>query len=418
MYNPPHPTYTPNPTALGLAAVVRMHAYARRACVHRPQKKWAVLDAKATLSLYERQREAKPTRVQPLKGGVCKTPITKLRGEELKQPPAIAQAIAHLRFPFTLSWPDGEVDHDLVRVQSHAISCVLGVCAHCRARVHGHNPQHETMGATTCCLPLTPSVRRAAASSCCPQVLACATSEDRSGWVKALTKTLKTLKAAAPTSGWLMKQGGRTKTGLMAMLARNKRRWFVLTQPEEGDDAVFRYYDGPPPSVTTPARGAVVLNHEAVLAVDTEAKTPHAFRITSKGANDPHPITTVLAAETHVDMGRWMKAIHAAIGASGGKVGDLKKLAAGGKAAARRLQRQATRPNMLAQLARLEVDELRELPLKKLVEVAEYAPRTPPAAFAISRARIHSYCMLLMELSRMHCTQIPRRGLRPQEGQR
>ena len=52
-----------------------------------------------------------------------------------------------------------------------------------------------------------------------------------------------------------------------------------------------------------------MLNHAATLEVETDAKIPHAFNITSKGANDPHPITTVLAAETQIDMGRWMKAI-------------------------------------------------------------------------------------------------------------
>ena len=50
-----------------------------------------------------------------------------------------------------------------------------------------------------------------------------------------------------------------------------------------------------------------------------------------KGDNDPHPITTILAAETNQDMGRWMKAIHSAIGASGGKAKDLKDLNAARK---------------------------------------------------------------------------------------
>ena len=76
------------------------------------------------------------------------------------------------------------------------------------------------------------------------------------------------LKEAAPTSGWLMKQGGRrAKTGLASMLSRDKKRWFVLTQPEEGQGATFRYYDSPPHIPSAPARGAVVLNRDATLEV-------------------------------------------------------------------------------------------------------------------------------------------------------
>ena len=132
-----------------------------------------------------------------------------------------------MRFPFTLLWPDGEVDHDLV--------------------------------------------------------FAATVSEDRAGWTKALNKTLKALKAAAPTSGWLLKQGGRNKAGFASILARDKRRWFVLTQPEDDGEATFRYYDSPPINLaTTTPRGAIVLNRSAVLAMDGESKLHNAFKITSK----------------------------------------------------------------------------------------------------------------------------------------
>ena len=130
-------------------------------------------------------------------------------------------------------------------------------------------------------------------------VCAAATSEERSKWVKALNKTFKELRAQAPTSGWLMKQGGRVRrqsleprsfappledhsvlasrwwqarTGLMKALSKNRRRWFVLVQPEEGADAVFRYYDAPPPSLATPPKGFVIINNKARL--QTEVGSP------------------------------------------------------------------------------------------------------------------------------------------------
>jgi len=281
-----------------------------------PKKQWAVLDKKSNLSFFEKKRDEKPLRVVSLKGADAKTPVTKLRGAELKQPPVISNFIAQLRFPFTLLWPNHEVDHDI-------------------------------------CLATT-------------------TGEERANWMKALNKTIKMLKAQAPTSGWLVKKGGRTKKGLLQWLSRDKRRWFVLIQPEEGQDAIFRYFDGPPSSFTAPARGAVVLNRSAKLEVDIDAGMPHAFRVTSKGANDARELTTVLAAETNAEMGRWMKALHTAISTSGGKVTDLEDLQVARKAAAQKLQKNADKPNNLRQLARLEVEQLKELPIKKLHEIAEY----------------------------------------------
>ncbi len=50
----------------------------------------------------------------------------------------------------------------------------------------------------------------------------------------------------APINGWLTKEGGRSAEGLFKMFSRNKKRWFVLTMPEEDFEATFRYYDSPP----------------------------------------------------------------------------------------------------------------------------------------------------------------------------
>jgi len=243
--------------------------------------------------------------------------VMMLKGAELKQPPAIATFLHERRFPFTLTWPDGEVDHDLV--------------------------------------------------------LATATSTDRAHWSKALNKVLKALKAQAPTAGWLVKQGGRRKTGLSAMLSRDKKRWFVLEQPLEGANATFRYFDSPPPSAATPSRGLVVLNRDAKLLVDDQSKLPHAFCITSKGANDPMPISTTLAADSHKDLARWMTALRKAVADSGGEVAEVGDLmtAAGEKQRKDALHSNTAYAN-LVQLSQLEEDDLLQLRLKQLLEVAEH----------------------------------------------
>ena len=56
-------------------------------------------------------------------------------------------------------------------------------------------------------------------------VMATVASEERSEWTKALNKTLKALRAQAPTSGWLVEEGRQMKQGMMALFSTNKRRW-------------------------------------------------------------------------------------------------------------------------------------------------------------------------------------------------
>jgi len=284
------------------------------------KKYWAVLDSNPrnpSLIFKESSRGGKTQRTTMLKGAVCKTPVMMLKGAELKQPPVINQFLQQRRFPFTLTWPDGEVDHDLV--------------------------------------------------------LATATSTDRTAWTKACNKMIKIMKAQAPTSGWLVKQGGRGKSGLSAMFSRDKKRWFVLEQPLEGANATFRYYDAPPASATTPSRGLVVLNKLASLLVDDESKANHAFCITSKGANDPKAITTSLSAESHKDLARWMTALRKAIADSGGEVAEVGDLmtAAGDKSRKVALRRNDTQ-GQLMQLAKLDEEELLTLRIKQLMELAEH----------------------------------------------
>ena len=95
------------------------------------------------------------------------------------------------------------------------------------------------------------------------------------------------------------------------------------------------------------------------------------FSIKSQGASDPHPITTVLAGDSNADVGRWMKAIALAIKQSGGQMIDVKAVAKerivrGSLATVD--QKQINR----AQLAKLDIEELRELPLKELHQVCKH----------------------------------------------
>ena len=286
-----------------------------------PRKHWMVLDStKGVLHLRESSRSAgRHAQTIDLRGGVCKAPVMMLRGKELQQPPVIQYFITRRRFPMTLMWPDREVGHDIV--------------------------------------------------------LSTATTVDRSAWVKALNRTLRILKEQAPTSGYLVKQGGRIRSGLSAMLSRDKRRWFVLTQPETGANPIFRYYVAPPPSASTPPRGNVVLNRNTVLAVDDASSRKHAFAITSQGANDARPVTTSLAAESHADVTRWMKALRQAIQASGGEVASLGELADQSRRDTRaksRVSRHSVRASNLDALSHLDEDQLAGLRLKKLYELAEH----------------------------------------------
>ena len=81
-----------------------------------PRKHWMVLDgAKGLLHLRESSRSAgRHAQTVDLRGAVCKAPVMMLRGQELQQPPVIQYFITRRRFPFTLVWPDREVDHDIV----------------------------------------------------------------------------------------------------------------------------------------------------------------------------------------------------------------------------------------------------------------------------------------------------------------
>ena len=163
----------------------------------------------------------------PLQGALVKTPVTELKGNKLEQQPVIGLFQQQRRCPFTISWPAHEVEHDLV-------------CA-------------------------------------------AATSSDRAAWTKAINATLKRLRAGAPTSGWLLKQGGRGVAGVKGKMQAMawKRRWFILTQPSEGRPATFAYYEGAQRDADRPL-GLVLLNASAQLFVTEKTRRPHCFCITSQ----------------------------------------------------------------------------------------------------------------------------------------
>ena len=234
----------------------------------RPKRQWVVLLGDSIVVHEEVRRGTRVPHATPLKGATAKTPVRGLRGQELKQPPVIQAFLQQRQFPFTLTWEAGEKDVDLV--------------------------------------------------------FAATTSADRSRWVKALSATLKRLKDGAPTAGWLNKQAGRRAGPKWTPW---KRRWFVLTPPAAGVDATFKYWEGVPGDADAP-KGMVLLNRSAQLFVSKTSKQPNTFCVTSKGAKDPKPITTVLSAATQAEMKKWMSALNEAIKASGGTVQRNATLAA------------------------------------------------------------------------------------------
>jgi len=279
----------------------------------------------AVFTLYAGRGANRTPMSTPLKGAMVKAPILELKGKKLDQPAVIKELIAQRKYPFTINWPASEVDYDIV-------------CA-------------------------------------------AATSADRSAWIKALNAQFKRMRAGAPTSGWLMKQGGRQMgKGLSKLAAMSwKRRWFVLTQPSEGRPATFAYYDGP--NVTNdPPRGLVLLNASAQIFMTDKTKKPHCFCIQSTGAKDGKAITTILSATSNEEVKKWMRSLQGAIKASGGVVDQsakLSKLAAlGGTMTSQKMG--ATKTAMFENLKRLEEPELLNLPMKKLEELAKYLDMSVP----------------------------------------
>ena len=286
---------------------------------HSVRRFWVIIDGTSVIFKDSQRGRVLKERGLQLKGCEYRHPNAgvKLQGKAMVQKPVIKNYIDKQRFPFTLTWPNAEVDHDVV--------------------------------------------------------LAAASSADRAGWKKAIEKVLKALAAQAPTSGWLMKESGRkgnTGFGLAkAFTSGWKQRWFVLEQPDEEAAASFRYY-------TTPALdrplGVIVINATAKIGVDVNANKPHSFFVESQGASDPRAIKTVLAGKNQDDLNKWTKAISRAIAQSGGQKTDTTALQ--DEAAQRTKAMVKISPataNMIA-ISNLEEEEMRSVKLRELYKVVAY----------------------------------------------
>jgi len=141
----------------------------------------------------------------------------------------------------------------------------------------------------------------------------------------------------------------------------------MLTPPSEAGDAAFRYFVHP---AAPEPKGSVVLNQSATLVMSTASGNKHAFAITSQGANDPKPVTTILSASSAEELRRWIRSLNEAIKASGGVVQREATTAAVAAAAAKdRMPKQAA---SLEQLKALDEPELKQLRLKRLRAYLDY----------------------------------------------
>ena len=168
-----------------------------------------------------------------------------------------------------------------------------------------------------------------------------------------------------------MKKSGRkgnTAGGLMNVLTSGwKRRWFVLVQADEGVDPSFHYYKSP--NDLGQPLGTVIVSSKSRLFVATsdDSSKPSSFCVTSQGASDPRPITTVFAAKNAEDLNRWMKAVKRVISMSGGEVQKASEMQAAVKT------RISPAVASLIALSKLDRDELiADVAFKKLYEVAAY----------------------------------------------
>ena len=295
----------------------------------RPKKCWCVLQEGQFTWYLEEKRGKRVPHSQSLKGASLAKPVMldKLGGGKAKagadsrgstaaskgskQPAVFQQFIEKRQFPFKIKW-DGQVDFEIV----------------CAATTGG----------------------------------------DRTEWMKALTLAIKRVNIGAPTSGWLMKQGGR-KTGRGA--GGWKKRWFVLTPAAESGD--FKYHESPQ-SAGKREKGAIALNKGAQVFITDKTKKPHCFCITSQGEKDARPITTVLSAGGAMDLKKWIKSVQDVIIAAGGdnKIGGA---TLDGKAP--KLARGASgtgvgRDANLEKLASLDAEAMRTLRMKQLEAICNY----------------------------------------------
>lgn len=144
-------------------------------------------------------------------------------------------------------------------------------------------------------------------------ILAAHTQAERKGWTKALEGCIKELADAAPMKGYLQKKKGR-HGGLFKF--GWDRRYFELLQgdKETGAPPTLMYYDEQKHGGES--KGSIVLNSGAILmsgeAFATQQYT-HVLAISSQGADDAKPLTTVLAADSAIELDKWTNAVERAV---------------------------------------------------------------------------------------------------------
>jgi hypothetical protein len=303
------------------------------------RKTWMVL-TDDQIELREGRRRA-PRTVNLLGSTQCKTPVTaSIGGKKLDQPPVVKEFMEQRRFPFTLHWPNGEVDHDIV-----------------------------------CAAP---------------------TSKDRAAWTKVINAVLKRKQQQQKgkedefTSGWLVKQGGR-KSGRIA-LSHWRKRWFHLDNPSKNrstgdlaDEAPsqLRFYTDPPrKGEKQEVKGIIELNSASRIFITDKTNKPHCFCLTTQAKSDRAPITTVLAATTNDEMSKWMNALNAAIIAVGGKPAKgLKTRMAPKSSSTARLTLGGSKKSIFGnssstadfeQLSHLSREELQELKIPMLKKILDH----------------------------------------------
>ena len=144
-------------------------------------------------------------------------------------------------------------------------------------------------------------------------ILAAHTQDERKGWTKALGSCIKHIADAAPMKGYLLKKKGRH--GGLFKFGWDKR-YFELMQAdqESGAPPSFMYYDEQ--KHTGDPKGSIVLNQGAMLMSGESFATPqhtHVFAVSSQGPTDPKPLTTVLAAESAIELDKWTAAVERAV---------------------------------------------------------------------------------------------------------
>ena len=289
--------------------------------VRLPKKRWVVLQG-GTLIWYEDSKGEIEANSQTLQGAVCSMP---LRSTGYAMTPAM-RAFAELhKFPFMLSWPNGEVGHEIV--------------------------------------------------------LAASTNPDRSNWVNALIDAIKRTQNDTPTAGWLFKEGGR-KTGIA--LAGWKKRWFVLSPPsKDSPSPQLKYLESPQ---SKKPKGTIVLKGSDVF-VPKKMRGPsgssyqHCFCVTSTGQQEgqdasgqPMTTCTLLAASSDEDRQKWIHAIRAMMArdqkresGKGSAVSRATATGIGGDATAAAVEQGNTMN--IEQLKKLEPEELMSLRVKQLLAI-------------------------------------------------